>query len=81
MFMLPGVLHCGGGLCPSEFDSMTPLVEWVKRGTPPERLTATLRRGRRTVRSRPLWVYPAVAKYRGSGSLDEAASFECSVPD
>lgn len=81
LFMLPGVLHCGGGLGPSEFDSMTPLVEWVERGTPPERLTATLRRGGKAVRSRPLCVYPAVAKYRGSGSVDEAASFECRVPD
>jgi feruloyl esterase len=30
-------------------------------------------------RSRPLCVYPLVAKYKGRGSTDEAASFECST--
>jgi feruloyl esterase len=29
------------------------------------------------VRSRPLCQYPLVARYKGKGSTDEAASFEC----
>jgi Tannase and feruloyl esterase len=80
LFMLPGVLHCGGGVGPSEFDSMTPLVEWVERGTAPERLVSTLRQGGKPVRSRPLCVYPMAAKYNGTGSVDDAASFACAVP-
>jgi feruloyl esterase len=27
-------------------------------------------------RSRPVFAYPAVAHYKGTGSIDEAASFE-----
>ena len=36
-----------------------------------------IRRGAVT-RSRPLCAYPLVAKYKGSGSTDEAANFTCS---
>jgi feruloyl esterase len=31
-------------------------------------------------RTRPLCVYPKVAKYNGSGSTDEAANFTCALP-
>jgi len=31
-------------------------------------------------RSRPLCPYPQVARYKGQGSLDDAASFECRAP-
>jgi feruloyl esterase len=30
-------------------------------------------------RTRPLCAHPAEAKYRGSGSIDDAASFVCAV--
>jgi hypothetical protein len=33
-----------------------------------------------TPMSRPLCPYPAVAKYKGSGSTDEAANFSCAAP-
>jgi feruloyl esterase len=29
------------------------------------------------MRTRPLCVYPETAKYKGTGSIDEAASFTC----
>jgi len=32
------------------------------------------------VRTRPLCPYPEVAKYKGSGSVDEAANFACARP-
>jgi feruloyl esterase len=79
LFMQPGVLHCGGGLGPSEFDSISPLVEWVERGAAPDQLGATLRQGGKPVRTRPLCRYPMVAKYNGSGSKDDAASFACAA--
>ena len=31
-------------------------------------------------RTRPLCPYPQVASYRGTGSIDDAASFACAVP-
>jgi hypothetical protein len=33
-----------------------------------------------TGRTRPLCPYPQVAKYKGSGSTDDAANFACSAP-
>jgi feruloyl esterase len=32
------------------------------------------------VQTRPLCPYPAVAKYSGSGSTDDAANFVCAAP-
>ena len=32
------------------------------------------------VRTRPLCPYPQVAKYKGQGSIDDAANFSCAVP-
>jgi feruloyl esterase len=32
------------------------------------------------VRTRPLCPYPQTARYNGSGSLDDAASFSCQNP-
>lgn len=31
----------------------------------------------KVVRPRPLCAYPGVAKYEGSGSIDDAANFSC----
>jgi hypothetical protein len=31
--------------------------------------------------TRPLCSYPRVARYIGSGSIDDAANFECRMPD
>ena len=33
----------------------------------------------KVVRTRPVCAYPAVAKYKGSGSTDEAESFTCAT--
>ena len=32
------------------------------------------------IRTRPLCVYPKVARYKGAGSVDDAANFVCSEP-
>jgi len=32
------------------------------------------------VRTRPLCPYPQVARYKGSGSIDESANFTCGNP-
>jgi feruloyl esterase len=81
LFMMPGVLHCTGGNGPSMFDSITPLVDWVERGTAPDRLVASQRQGDKVLRTRPLCPYPMVAKYGGAGNQDDAASFSCGTPE
>jgi hypothetical protein len=75
--MAPGMFHCGGGVGPSPADPLTPLVDWVERGAAPDRILAVRRRNEEILRSRPLCAYPQVAKYKGSGSIDDAASFTC----
>lgn len=78
--MMPGVLHCGGGPGPDFADMMTPLIEWVERGTPPARITARKEMDGKAIRTRPLCPYPQPAKYKGSGSTDIAENFVCALP-
>jgi hypothetical protein len=35
---------------------------------------------RKVIRTRPLFPYPQVAKYKGSGSIDDAANFVAKTP-
>ena len=80
LFMAPGMFHCGDGPGPNVFDTAGPLSEWVEHGSAPESLKAVKVIDGKAVRSRPLCVYPAAAKYKGSGSIDDAASFTCVKP-
>ena len=80
LFMVPGMFHCGGGIGTSTFDAVTPLVEWVEKGVAPESIPASRLVDGKAVRTRPLCPYPQVAKYKGSGSIDEAANFTCVKP-
>lgn len=80
LFMVPGMFHCGGGIGCSSFDKLTPLIQWVERGTAPERLIGARVANGKTDRTRPLCPYPQVAKYKGSGSTDDAANFTCQQP-
>lgn len=78
LYMVPGMEHCAGGAGPSVFDALTPLVNWVEKGQAPGSITASkLSSEGKTLRTRPLCVYPQVAVYRGTGSTDEAANFDC----
>ena len=47
---------------------------------PPDRMIATHMAGSKADRTRPLCPYPQVAKYKGTGSTDEAANFACQLP-
>ena len=80
LFMAPGMGHCGGGEGPNVFDKMAAIEQWVEQGTAPDVLIATHSTSGKVDRGRPLCAYPQVAKYRGSGSIDEAASFVCAAP-
>jgi feruloyl esterase len=79
LFMVPGMDHCGGGDGPNTFDSLRTIEEWVETGKAPEQIIASRIRDGKTERTRPLCPYPQVAKYKGTGSTDDAANFSCSV--
>ena len=62
------------------FDKVSPLEEWVEHGKTPEMLVAAHVTSGHVDRTRPLCPYPQVAKYKGTGSIDDAASFVCAAP-
>ena len=78
LFMLPGVAHCGGGAGPDRVDWYSVIDNWVEKGTAPERIIATKMVSGKVTRSRPLCAYPLRATYKGTGSIDDEASFTCS---
>ena len=77
MFMLPGVLHCGGGPGPDNADWAAAIDGWVESGQAPERIIAQKGSGAAVTRTRPLCAYPQHAVYSGSGSTDQAENFVC----
>jgi hypothetical protein len=79
LFMAPGVAHCGGGAGPAPANPIDALLAWVEDGKAPDTIPATRRDQSGITRSRPLCAYPLVAKYKGSGSTDQASSFTCSA--
>jgi feruloyl esterase len=81
LFMVPGMNHCGGGEGPNAFDKMAPLTAWVEKGKAPESIVAShMGTDGSSDRTRPLCPYPQIAKYKGTGSIDEAQNFVCAKP-
>ena len=76
-FLAPGMGHCSGGPGPNEFDHLTALEQWVEKGVAPDKLVASHSTNGKVDRTRPLCLYPQVARYKGTGSIDEAANFAC----
>ena len=80
LFMVPGMAHCGGGEGPNVFDKVGTLDRWVEDGKAPDSITASHSTNGKVDRTRPLCPYPQVAKYKGTGSIDDAANFVCRLP-
>lgn len=89
-YRVPGMGHCSGGPATDQFDMLASLVDWVENGRAPDQVTASARgagnaggvnpevpAGWAADRTRPLCPYPQVARYKGTGSLESAANFEC----
>lgn len=82
LFMVPGMLHCGGGPGPNQFDMLTALNNWVTKGEAPNGIMAT---GSRTpncpagelTRTMPLCMFPEEATYTGSGDICNGANWTC----
>jgi feruloyl esterase len=80
LFMAPGMGHCSGGEGPSRFDMMSEIEQWVEQRHAPDQIVASQRKNDGTDRTRPLCPYPQVARYKGTGSIDDAESFVCAMP-
>ena len=77
LFMVPGMGHCRGGEGPDTFDMISALEAWVEQGKAPTRVLASHSTAGKVDRTRPLCPYPQVARYSGTGSIDDAANFTC----
>jgi feruloyl esterase len=77
LFMVPGMNHCGGGFGCDTFEKIGVVDQWIQTGQAPDVLLSSKLTGGTVIRTRPLCAWPAVARYKGGGSMDDAASFEC----
>ncbi len=75
LFLVPGCLHCGGGTGPAEVDWLRLILDWVESGKAPDKVVASKKEGGKVVMSRPLFPYPAVAAYKGSGDGTKVEDF------
>lgn len=94
MFMMPGIAHCSGGPGVANIGGSTgaargpepernvvsALDRWVTEGRAPEVLVGTRLASGTPDRTRPLCAYPQVARYRGTGNINDAANFTCGNP-
>lgn len=94
LYMVPGMAHCGGGTGVNQFgqgasgvvpmepktDIFRALMAWSEKAQAPTDITASRLTNGAVTRTRPLCPYPQVAKYKGSGSTDDATSFSCAAP-
>jgi feruloyl esterase len=95
LYLLPGVLHCGGGPGAAGIDFLTALERWVEGGVAPDALVAArlrepvptyVRQPRfplppeQVLFERPVFPYPEVAEYAGSGDPASASSFRRRPP-
>ena len=81
LFMVPGMQHCGGGPGASIFDMVEPLEQWVEHDVPPEKVVASHATDGKVDRTRPLCPFPQEAKWKRTGSTDDASNFTCMLPD
>ena len=91
LFLVPGLYHCNGGDGFSQFDILSPLMEWVEKHKAPAQILASQiadsparlpkssgpipDRNAPEIRTRPIFAYPMQAKYIGTGSVDDPANY------
>ncbi|WP_243652457.1 tannase/feruloyl esterase family alpha/beta hydrolase [Novosphingobium sp. PhB165] len=91
LFGLPGTPHCSmGGAGPNSFDAMGAMEKWVEQGQAPEALWATnyavngfgvKQFDKAPGRTMPLCKYPEMARYKGTGDVNDGHNWECPAND
>jgi len=75
LFLLPGVLHCGGGPGPQQVDWLELIQDWVEKGNAPERVLVSKKMDGKVVMTRPILPFPRKSIYDGSGDPMLESSF------
>ena len=79
VYIASGVNHCSGGPGADTFDMLTPMMNWVEKGTTPGDIPASKVSAGVTQFTRPMCEYPKFPKYNGSGNVNDAANFTCAA--
>jgi feruloyl esterase len=81
LFIMPGVMHGGGGRGPNVVPFLDAIIAWVEDGKVPDQLIATKyvdnNPSKRVERTRPICPYPEIAKWDEKGEKSNASSFQC----
>lgn len=77
-YLIPGFGH-GHGVFDAGFDALGVLDHWLDTGVAPRDLVLVDNNKGSRGRTRPLCVYPAWPKYKGSGDVNAASSFLCAT--
>jgi feruloyl esterase len=82
LFMVPGMLHCGGGPGPNTFDMLSAIEEWVEHDGAPDGIVASGTPtpncpAADTARTMPLCKFPEIATYKGSGDICSSSNWKC----
>jgi len=77
LYMIPGMGHCAGGPGTDTFDKMAAIESWVKTGRAPDAIVAAHRTSGVVDRTRPLCPFGKIARWKGTGSTDDASNFTC----
>jgi pimeloyl-ACP methyl ester carboxylesterase len=81
LFLVPGVDHGFRGPGPTPIGIIEAMVRWVETGEAPNELIGERRDpSGKVIGTRPLFAYPKIAKYKGSGSTDDADNFVSAAP-
>jgi feruloyl esterase len=94
LFMVQGMDHCAGGAGATNFgqigqspvqidpmhDTLSALEQWVEHNVAPERFIGShVEKSGDVTMTRPICAYPQVPVYKGSGSTDDAKTFNCTA--
>jgi hypothetical protein len=75
LFLFPGGYHCNGGDGPFAFPALSIIMNWVEGGVVPNEIIASHTPPAGGPNSMPVYPYPAVAVYKGTGDINSAGSF------
>ena len=77
LFMVPGMNHCSGGPGVDTFAKIQVLEQWVEQDIKPSRIVASHLTNGQVDKTRPLCPLGQIAKYNGTGDVNNADNFTC----
>ncbi len=76
LYLLPGVLHCAGGTGCDNVDWVGLIQAWVEDNKAPERIISSKLSQGKVIATRPLYPYPKVTVYSGSGDASQEKNYK-----